>query len=125
VTILWVLNQYGVFFTNPAVALIALLFRRVRLAVALAVSGVGVYVLAKVMKQFVERGRPDALLDDVEARETFASGSLGYPSGHAAVAAALTVIAAAYLPRPWVIAAVALAVIVPLCRMYVPAHHWT
>ena len=71
------LNQYGVFFTIPAVALIALLFRRVRLAVALSVSGVGVYVLAKVMKQFVERGRPDALLDDVEARETFASGSLG------------------------------------------------
>jgi undecaprenyl-diphosphatase len=119
---LWVLNQYGVFVTIPVLTLTAVLFRRYRMAIALAVSGVGVYLLAKLMKDFVGRGRPGALLDSLEARETFAPGSLGYPSGHAAVAAALTVIVAAYLSRPWAVAAVALAVVVPLCRMYVAAH---
>jgi undecaprenyl-diphosphatase len=120
--ILWVPNQYGVFVTIPVLALVAAAFRRYRLAIALAVSGIGVYVLAKVVKEFVGRGRPGALLTSVEARETFAPGSLGYPSGHAAVAAALTVIVALSLSRPWVVAAVALAIIVPLCRMYVAAH---
>jgi undecaprenyl-diphosphatase len=120
--ILWVPNQYGVFVTIPVLALVAAAFRRFRLAIALAVSGVGVYVLARVMKEFVGRGRPGALLTSVEARETFAPGSLGYPSGHAAVAAALTVIVTLSLSRPWVVAAVALAIIVPLCRMYVAAH---
>ena len=116
------LNQYGVFLTIPTFTVIALLFRRWRMAVALAVSGVGVYLLAKVMKGFVDRGRPGALLDDVAGRETFAAGSLGYPSGHAAVAAAMTVIVAAYMSRRWAVVAIALAVIVPLCRMYVAAH---
>jgi len=120
--VLWVPNQYGVFVTIPVLALIAVAFRRYRLAIALAVSGVGVYLLAKVMKEFVGRGRPGALLDAVQGRETFAPGSLGFPSGHAAVAAALTVIVALSMSRPWVIAAVVLAIVVPLSRMYVAAH---
>jgi undecaprenyl-diphosphatase len=119
---LWVLNQYGVFVTIPILVLIAAAFRRYRMSVALGVSGVGVYLLAKLVKEFVGRGRPGALLDAIEAREAFAPESLGYPSGHAAVAAALTVIVAAYLSRPWAFAAIALAIVVPLCRMYVAAH---
>lgn len=119
---LWVLNQYGVFVTIPILALIAVAFHRYRMAVAMAISGVGVYPLAKLIKEFVGRGRPRALLDAVEAREIFAPESLGYPSGHAAVAAALTVIVAAYLSRPWAFAAIALAIVVPLCRIYVAAH---
>jgi len=55
-------------------------------------------------------------------REAFAPDSLGYPSGHAAVAAALTVIVAAYLSRRWAIVAICLAIIVPLCRTYIGAH---
>jgi undecaprenyl-diphosphatase len=119
---LWVLNQYGTAITIPVVAVAAMLVRRWRMAVSLLVSGVAVYVLAKVIKEQVARGRPAALLDDVVERETFAPLSLGYPSGHAAVAWAITIIVLANLGRPWRIAAVALAIIVPLCRMYVAAH---
>jgi membrane-associated phospholipid phosphatase len=120
--IVWVFNQYGVFITIPVLSLVALLSGRRRMAIALAVSGIGVYLLAKLVKVFVERGRPGDLIEGVNARETFAADSLGYPSGHAAVAAALTVIVAAYLSRRWAIAAICLAVIVPLCRTYIGAH---
>jgi membrane-associated phospholipid phosphatase len=119
---MWVLNQYGTAITIPVAALIALAFRRWRLAVALAISGIAVYWLARLLKDFVERGRPGALLEGVVEREPFAPASLGYPSGHAAVAWAITIVVLASLGRPWRIAAVALAIIVPLCRMYVAAH---
>jgi membrane-associated phospholipid phosphatase len=111
-----------VFITIPVLSLVALLTDRRRLAIALAVSGIGVYLLAKLVKLSVERGRPGDLLEAVNEREVFAPDSLGYPSGHAAVAAALTVIVAAYLSRRWAIAAICLAVTVLLCRTYIGAH---
>src|SRR2546430_5866619 len=64
----------------------------------------------------------DLLLEGVMEREAFAPMSLGYPSGHAAVAWAITIIVIAYLGRPWQIAAGVLAIIVPFYRMYVAAH---
>ncbi|MGH2529595.1 MAG: phosphatase PAP2 family protein [Actinomycetota bacterium] len=54
-------------------------------------------------------------------RDVF-TGSLGYPSGHAAVAWAITLIVLAYVGRPWQIAAIVLAIVVPLVRLYVAAH---
>jgi membrane-associated phospholipid phosphatase len=119
---LWVLNQYGTAITIPIATVVALVFRRWTLALCLAVSGIGVYVLAKVVKGFVERGRPAALVDGVVEREPFAPESLGFPSGHAAVAWAITIVVLVFLGRPWRIVAIALAIAVPLCRLYVAAH---
>jgi undecaprenyl-diphosphatase len=119
---LWVLNQYGTAITIPVASAIALLFRRWLLALALAISGVAVYVLAKVIKEFVGRGRPADFVEEVVERETFSPSSLGYPSGHAAVAWAITLILLVYVGRPWQIAAIVLAIVVPLVRMYVAAH---
>lgn len=101
---LWVLNQYGTVVTVPVASAVALLFRKWLLALSLAISGIGVYVLAIIIKGYVERGRPSALVEGVVERETFSPDSLGYPSGHAAVAWAITIIVLAYLPRPWQIA---------------------
>ena len=92
------------------------------MAAALAISGVTVYVLAKVIKGYVSRGRPSALVEDVLEREPFSPDSLGYPSGHAAVAWAITIIMLAFMGRPWRGIAIALAVVVPVVRMYVAAH---
>jgi membrane-associated phospholipid phosphatase len=119
---LWVLNQYGTVITVPVAAAVALLFRKWLLAVSLAISGIGVYVLAIVIKGYVERGRPSSLAEGVMERETFSPDSLGYPSGHAAVAWAITIIVLAYLGRPWQIAAIVLAIVVPITRTYVGAH---
>jgi undecaprenyl-diphosphatase len=121
-SVLWVLNQYGTAITIPVATAVALAFRRWVLAAALALSGVTVYVLAKVIKGYVDRGRPAALVADVVEREDFSPESLGYPSGHAAVAWAITIIVLVSLGRPWRIAAIVLAVIVPIVRMYVAAH---
>jgi undecaprenyl-diphosphatase len=121
-TVIWPFMQYGTFITIPALAAIALVFRRVRLALAMLLAGVGVYLLALVIKDFVQRARPGALLTGVEGREVFGKGSLGFPSGHAAVAGALTVVVAAHLSRRWALAALALGVVVLFGRIYVGAH---
>lgn len=120
--VVWPFMQYGVFLTIPVLCLVALVLRRVRLAVAMAIAGVGVYFLARVVKELISRGRPDELLDGVIERETFAAGSLGFPSGHAAVAGALTVVVTPYLRGRWKAVPAALLVIVLLGRMYVAAH---
>jgi len=120
--VLWVFMQYGTFITIPVLAVVALAFRRFRLAIAVLLAGVGVYLLALVIKQIVERGRPGALLSGVQERETFGEGSLGFPSGHAAVAAALTAVVAAHLSRRWLVVVLALGAVVILGRLYVGAH---
>jgi undecaprenyl-diphosphatase len=118
----WPFMQYGTFITIPALAIVALLFRRYRLGLSILLAGIGVYLLALLTKQIVERGRPGALVPGVEERETFGPDSLGFPSGHAAVAAALTAVVAAHLSTRWLIAALALGTIVVFGRMYVGAH---
>jgi membrane-associated phospholipid phosphatase len=119
---LWVLNQYGTAITIPVTSVVALAFRKWLLALSLAISGAAVYLLAKVIKEYVARGRPAALVEGVVEREAFSPSSLGFPSGHAAVAWAITIILLAYVGRPWQIAAIVLAIVVPLVRMYVAAH---
>ena len=120
--IVWPVMQYGTFITIPVLALIAFLFHRRRLAAAMLLAGVSVYLLALLVKAVVNRGRPGWLLGGVESRERFGAESLGFPSGHASVAAALTVVVAAHLSRRWAVAAVLLAVAVMFGRMYVGAH---
>lgn len=120
--VVWPVMQYGTFITIPAIAVVALLFRRFRLAAAILLAGIGVYLLAIAIKSVVERGRPSALLAGVHSSEVFGQGSLGYPSGHAAVAAALTVVVAAHLSKRWAVAALVLGFAVLFGRMYVGAH---
>jgi undecaprenyl-diphosphatase len=121
-SLLWVVNQYGTAITIPVASVIALVFRKWILALSLLISGAAVYVLAKVIKEYVARGRPAAVMEEVIEREGFSPNSLGFPSGHAAVAWAITIILLAYVGRPWQIAAIVVAILVPLVRMYVAAH---
>lgn len=68
---------------------------------------------ARFIKEYVGRGRPSAIVSEVVERETFSPDSLGYPSGHAAVAWAITINLLAYVRRPWQIAAIVMAIAVP------------
>ena len=116
-----VVMQAGALAAVPAAGAAAMLARRPRLARDLLVAGGSAYVLAKVAKAVVGRGRPGELLEDVLFRGGTESG-LGFPSGHVAVAAALATAAGPHLGTTgrrvtWsVVAAVAVA------RMYVGAH---
>jgi membrane-associated phospholipid phosphatase len=75
----------------------------------------------KAIKPLVGRGRPEHLLDGVAVRGHAQTG-LGFPSGHAAVAATIAITATAS-SRPAVHAAAAAIVgTTGLARMYVGAH---
>ncbi len=120
--VLWPFMQYGVFVTIPIAAAVALFRGRRRLALLLLSSGLGIYYGAKAVKDVVQRGRPGAFLADVQAREHFAPGSLGYTSGHLAVAATIATLTVFHLHRPWREISVALVAVVALGRMYIGGH---
>ena len=118
---LWVVMQAGSFPAVFVTAGLALVARRPRLALALAGGGTATWLLAKAIKQVVERGRPEAVLHDVVIYGPTATG-LGYPSGHAAVAALIMTVAAPYLtPRAKVVGWVVVA-IVAFTRVLIGAH---
>jgi undecaprenyl-diphosphatase len=117
----WVVMQTGALGAAPVAAAVAQASGRPRLARQLLADGTCAWVMAKVVKRFVQRPRPVDLVPGTHCRGHDATG-LGYVSGHAAVAVAL---AAAALPElgPRGRAAVAVAVpAVGLARMYVGAH---
>jgi membrane-associated phospholipid phosphatase len=119
--LVWAPMQLGNVLVVPAAVLAALAWRRWRLAAGLALAGAGAYILAKVVKRFVERGRPGELLDEVVVRGAAAHG-LGFVSGHIAVVCALALVAWPWLPR-WGRWAAGVAVAAVFCaRMYVGAH---
>ena len=118
--IVWVPMQLGNLLVMPAAVLAALAFRRWRLAAGLALAGAGVYVLAKVVKRFVERGRPSDVLDDVVVRGGATRARVRL--GHIAVITALALVAWPWLPRWGRWAAGAAVAAVFLTRMYVGAH---
>jgi undecaprenyl-diphosphatase len=117
----WVVMQLGTWFAIAGVALVALVLRRTRLALAFALAGVTASLLSNVFKAVVGRGRPAALLADVHTRGLVPTGN-GYPSGHASVAFALATVAWLCLDGwvRWVLPCAA--VIVGFARIYVGAH---
>jgi membrane-associated phospholipid phosphatase len=117
----WAPMQYGTFGTVFAAAGTALVKRRPRLAAGLLLSGTSAYVLAKATKRSVGRGRPANELEDVTIRGK-EEGDLGFPSGHAAVSAALTTAAAPFVPTPVRALAAGLAAFVSFARVHVGAH---
>lgn len=114
--------QLGNFLAIPVLALgIFLVTKRRRVAIDLALSGTLAWILAKVVKALVERGRPGDLLTELTLRGHKEAG-YGFVSGHSAVAAALATVAAAYLSTKGKILVIILAIAVALSRIYVGAH---
>jgi undecaprenyl-diphosphatase len=116
-----IIMQAGALGASFVTAGLALVARRPRLARDLAVSGTLAWWLAKLVKAIVARDRPGKLLDDVRFHGSEATG-LGFPSGHAAVSAALATAAGPYLPPAARGVAWAVAGLVGLSRVYVGAH---
>ena len=119
--VLWPVMQLGNFVAIPAVAVAVAATRRYRLATEILIAGMGVWLLAKQVKQLVPRGRPADLLSDVHIHGAAAAGR-GFPSGHAAVAAAIVTLIAPYLGRRARRAVILLVITVCLARVYVGAH---
>jgi len=117
----WLVMQLGVIGAVPVVAAVALGLRRLRLALDAVLAAGSIYLIAKLVKEFVHRGRPQTLLDNVHILGEPARG-LGYVSGHSAVAVALATVASPYLGRRGRRVAWTLAAAVCVARMYVGAH---
>ncbi|MGH3100830.1 MAG: phosphatase PAP2 family protein, partial [Thermoleophilia bacterium] len=117
----WLVMQGGNVLAVGVAAAVVAATRRFWLAANLAITGIGVWLAARWIKDQVGRGRPVDLLDDVHLRGHHDSG-LGFVSGHAAVAVAIATLIAPYLGRRarWV--AVAVAVVVCISRLYVGVH---
>lgn len=118
---LWVVMQAGSFPAVFVAAGLAMAARRPRLAVALAAGGTATWLLAKVAKHAVDRGRPEAFLHDVVVYGPPATG-LGFPSGHAAVAACLMTVAVPYLTGPARVVGWVVVILVTFARVFVGAH---
>ena len=119
--VIWPVMQLGNVLVIPATAALAAALRRWRLAAGLLLGGTAAYLLAKVVKGIVPRGRPDDLLADVVIRGAEAHGR-GFVSGHAAVVAALVAVAWPALGRRGRAVCAVLALAVCLSRVHVGAH---
>ena len=119
--VLYAVMQAGNFIAVFVAAGLALAARRRPLALALVVSGTAVWLLAKAVKWVIERGRPGELLPDVVFNGPESLG-LGFPSGHAAVAAVIMTLAGRYLTRPARWAGWGVVWVVALARVYTGAH---
>lgn len=92
-----------------------------RLGRRMAVTGSLTWLGVKAVKPLVRRARPASVVESsrVLGRE---QAGLGYPSGHAAVAAAVAAVAAPHLPAHWRVPAWVAGLVVGPARMYVGAH---
>jgi membrane-associated phospholipid phosphatase len=117
----WVVMQLGTLGAAPAAAGAAWLAHDSELACRLLAGGASTWALSKLVKRLVRRPRPATLLTNARSRGADATG-LGYLSGHAGVAAALSIAALPRLSPAGRTAAVAAAPIVGLSRIYVGAH---
>jgi len=87
-------------------------------------AGWAAWITAKGVKQLVGRGRPHDHDSHTNLRlGTRIDGSLGFVSGHAAVAMATAGIVHRHLSPGWAASAYGLAGVVGICRIYVGAHY--
>lgn len=117
----WAVMQSG---SLAAVFVVSGLLRRsgrAGRARAALLAGITVWAGVKAIKPLVGRGRPASHLDGVSIRGQQQSG-LGYPSGHAAVATTLAIIATSRLPPGGRFITAALAAATGGARIYVGAH---
>jgi undecaprenyl-diphosphatase len=119
--VVWPVMQLGNVLVVPVSTAVAAALHRWRLAGELLLAGASTYLLAKVVKGIVTRGRPDRLLADVVIRGEEAVGR-GFVSGHAATLTALAAVAWPWLGPRGRTAVAALVTVVCLTRVYVGAH---
>lgn len=125
--VLWGPMQFGAIGAVVAVAIGQLLLSRRWLpTVMTVVVGLEAWALAKVVKPIVDRGRPGAEIEDVIHRGGAIGGGVdagrGFVSGHAAIAAALTVALTVVVPPRWRWVPWVLTLVVGIGRNYFGAH---
>jgi glycosyltransferase 2 family protein len=119
--VVWLPMQVGSFAGSIVVCIaMATRVRDRRTALAALAATQGAYWAAKGVKRLVARGRPAALVVGVKEREQ--TRGLGYPSGHTAVAFALSAAIGPSLTRRARTGVFVTATFVGVARLYAGAH---
>lgn len=116
-----ILSTFGTIGFAMILALFALFRKRYMFALKLFLVGFLSYVIAYALKLLEVRARPSALIDVNNLRET-ASATMGYPSGHVAVATGLAIILFQYVPKKYHRVIVWLVIGVAASRLYLGVH---
>jgi membrane-associated phospholipid phosphatase len=120
---MWTFQLAGLLLVPLAVAAVALLWRRWRLAAAL-VALVPLKLVAEkgVLKQLVDRQRPGRTEPGAILRDVPSAGA-SFPSGHAIIAFGIATLLTPYLGRWGRIAVWSLAMLNGIARVYLGAHN--
>jgi glycosyltransferase 2 family protein len=122
--LLWPFQQLGALAVGPVVAVVALVARRYRLALAALLATGGKLWLERVVKSMVSRERPGTSVGpDIHARGDVSVAGESFVSGHAVLVAALATVAVPYLRGRWRVVPWVVVGLVMVTRVYVGAHN--
>jgi undecaprenyl-diphosphatase len=117
-------QQLGVLVIGPIVAVVALVLRRYRLAVAALIVTVAKLVSERIVKAVVSRERPyTSIGPDIHLRGDVSTSGESFVSGHAMLVAALATVIWPYLPARWRPILWIVVALVMIGRVYVGAHN--
>lgn len=116
-----IIMQFGALFFVFVAGLVTLSKKHNRLAIKIVTGGTGVWLLAKIAKALVLRDRPFFLLENILTRAGGDSG-MGFPSGHASVAALIATVASPYVSKNWSRVLWGFAWMTAIARMFVGVH---
>lgn len=127
-TPMWLFQLTGLVAVPAAVAVVALVFRKWRLAVCLvALIPLKLFIERKVVKQVVERQRPyTSICKGDETCANFRDApkeGLSFVSGHAIIAWGIATLLWPYLRGRWKWVPVGIAVLNSIARVYLGAHN--
>ncbi len=117
----WVVTQYGSAWVIFIMGLMFWAVGKKRLGTQILFSGSLAYFLAFIAKSLVARPRPAFSLPETIVREASTPG-LGFPSGHSAVAAAVSLTLLPLLPGKWKLIVPVWIVLVMVSRLYLGVH---
>lgn len=119
--LLLAVTQFGGAWIIILVSLIAYYHKRVQLAYRLLLAGLSTYIFINIAKILINRPRPVFFLPDLIQRDVFAAG-LGFPSGHTAVATALSLTLLPFIPAKYRLMVPLWILAVGFSRIYLGVH---
>lgn len=121
---LWPFQQLGALLIGPAAAIIAVLFHRYRLAIAILIATVAKLASERLVKVVSSRQRPGTSIGpDVHLRGDVSPVGESFVSGHAVLIAAIAGLVTPYLPGRWKVVPWVVVALVMVTRVYVGAHN--
>jgi len=113
----------GVLVVGPIVAVVALVLRRWRLALAAVLVTIGKLAAERTMWHFVSRQRPGITEPDAIVRSGTATSGAAFVSGHVILVTALAWVITPYLRGAWRFAPWVVVALVAFARIYLGAHN--